>query len=189
MPFSEPLILQILMRWRTRISAAVWLHLRDAHASEDIFQNVVIKAMTHEMSFENESALLSWALISARREAIDWIRRNHIEKKFLSQLASEMLESDWLRDEDSKFGSRADALQACLERAPLDARRMLRLRYFEGLSCGDVADQMGIGLQTVYKRLSRLHQSLRLCIETNLGRVDSTLQKLDPQRGTQHEAS
>ncbi len=46
MPLSESLILQTLMRWRTRISAAVWLNLRDVHTAEDIFQNVVLKAMT-----------------------------------------------------------------------------------------------------------------------------------------------
>ncbi len=50
------------MRWRTRISAAVWLNLRDVHAAEDIFQNVVLKAMTRDVVFDTESALLSWAL-------------------------------------------------------------------------------------------------------------------------------
>jgi hypothetical protein len=58
---SESDILQTLMKWRTRVSAAAWIVLRDAHAAEDIFQNVPLKAMTREVSFETESALISWA--------------------------------------------------------------------------------------------------------------------------------
>ena len=44
------------MRWRTRLSAAAWLVVRDAHAAEDIFQNVAVKAMTREARFEAEGS-------------------------------------------------------------------------------------------------------------------------------------
>ena len=63
---SEPDILQTLMKWRTRVSAAAWVVVRDAHAAEDVFQNAALKAMPREVSFENESALMSWAFITAR---------------------------------------------------------------------------------------------------------------------------
>ena len=44
----------------------------------------------------------------------------------------------------------------------------VRLRYFEDNSCGEVAKKLGTGLNAVYKRLSRLHQSLKDCIELRL---------------------
>jgi DNA-directed RNA polymerase specialized sigma24 family protein len=43
---SEHDILKRLMGQRDRVSAAAWLVVRDAHAAEDIFQNVALKAMT-----------------------------------------------------------------------------------------------------------------------------------------------
>jgi len=79
MSLQEQDILQTLMAWRTRVSAAAWVIVRDAHAAEDIFQNVAIKAMTSEVSFATASALLSWAFITARREGIDWLRRHKRE--------------------------------------------------------------------------------------------------------------
>jgi RNA polymerase sigma factor (sigma-70 family) len=79
MNLSEPEILQALMKSRTRLSAAAWVVARDTHAAEDIFQNVALKAMTREVSFESEGALLSWAFITARREGIDWLRRQRRE--------------------------------------------------------------------------------------------------------------
>jgi DNA-directed RNA polymerase specialized sigma24 family protein len=45
------------------------------------------------------------------------------------------------------------------------------LRYFDGHSCEEVAQQLGIGLNAIYKRVSRLHESLKDCIEEKLSRA------------------
>ena len=91
---SEPDMLQSLMKWRTRVSAAAWVVVQDAHAAEDIFQNVALKAMTREVSFENECALMSWAFITARREGIDWLRRHQREALGLDAEILELLEQE-----------------------------------------------------------------------------------------------
>ena len=67
MALSEQEILKFLMQSRERIAAAVWVVVRDAHVAEDIFQNTVLKAVTKEVSFDADAALLSWAFIAARR--------------------------------------------------------------------------------------------------------------------------
>jgi len=71
-------------------------------------------------------------------------------------------------------GSKIEALEDCLAEAPEAARRLLRLRYFDGNSCEEVAEQMGIGLNAIYKRISRLHQSLKECIQGKLGQPGGT---------------
>ena len=71
MPLDHETILRHLFAARQRLSAVAWLIVRDAHAAEDIFQNVALKSVTKEVSFEHEGALLSWATVSAKREAID----------------------------------------------------------------------------------------------------------------------
>lgn len=165
---SKPDILQALMKWRTRISAAAWLVVHDAHAAEDIFQNVALKAMTREVSFENEAALMSWTFITARREGIDWLRRHQRETLCLDAEILELLEHEWQSEEAHPAGAKVEALQECLAAAPESARRLLKLRYFDGYSCEEVAEQMGIGLNAIYKRVSRLHESLKECIEGKL---------------------
>jgi RNA polymerase sigma-70 factor (ECF subfamily) len=172
MSLKEQDILQTLMAWRTRVSAAAWVIVRDTHAAEDIFQNVAIKAMTSEVSFETESALLSWAFITARREGIDWLRRHKRETLCLDTEILELLEHEWQSEPSPPTGERIEALQDCLEAAPESSRRLLKLRYFEGYSCEEVAKQMGIGLNTIYKRISRLHESLKGCIEGKLANAD-----------------
>jgi len=168
MNLSEHDILQALMRARVRLSAAAWLVVRDTHASEDIFQNVALKAMTREVNFESEAALMSWAFITARREGIDWLRRHQRETFCLDAEILELLEREWQSEAAHPAGAKVEALQDCLAAAPESARRLLKLRYFDGYTCEEVAEQMGLGLNAIYKRISRLHESLKECIEGKL---------------------
>lgn len=171
MPLTETHILQTLMQARTRVSAVAWLVVRDAHAAEDIFQNVALKAMTRGVQFENEAALLSWSFITARREGIDWLRRHQREATGLDADLLEQLEHEWQADAAHPAGAKMEALQDCLAGAPASARQLLKLRYFDGYSCEEVAERMGIGLNAIYKRVSRLHESLKDCIEGKLSRA------------------
>ena len=173
MNLGESEILQVLMQCRTRLAAAVWLVVRDTHAAEDIFQNVTLKAMTRGACFESEAALMSWAFITARREGIDWLRRHEREALGLDAEILDLLDRDWQSAPPHPGGARIDALRDCLAAAPEAARRLLKLRYFDGYSCEEVAAQMGIGLNAIYKRVSRLHESLKRCIENKLaGRTE-----------------
>ena len=163
------------MKSRTRLSAAAWMVVRDTHMAEDIFQNVALKAMTRGVSFETESALLSWAFISARREGIDWLRRHQREALGLDEEILNLLDREWQAAPSLPSGAKIEALQECLASAPEGARRLLKLRYFDGCNCEEVAAQMGLGLNAVYKRISRLHESLRQCVEGRLTRMGDTL--------------
>jgi RNA polymerase sigma factor (sigma-70 family) len=173
MPLIEADVLHLLMRWRTRISAAAWVVARDAHVSEDIFQNVAIKALTKGVQFETEAALLSWAFITARREALDWIKHYRREIAALDAEILETMERNWINHPLPPTDARVEALQDCLISIPSESKRILTLRYAQGHSCEEVAKAMGIGLAAIYKRLSRLHESLRLCVEGKLSTFNS----------------
>ena len=95
MALSEQGILQRLMSQRDRISAAAWLVVRDAHIAEDIFQNVALKALAKEVAFDSDGALMSWAFITARREGIDWLRRQKNAPVSLDETILELLEAEW----------------------------------------------------------------------------------------------
>jgi DNA-directed RNA polymerase specialized sigma24 family protein len=66
-----------------------------------------------------------------------------------------------------------EALRSCLQTLPAKSSQLLRLRYFEGKACGEVAEKLGMGLDAVYKRLSRVHQGLKTCIELRLQKLEA----------------
>jgi RNA polymerase sigma-70 factor (ECF subfamily) len=168
MPLSEKEILRFLMQSRERISAAAWLVVKDAHVAEDIFQNTVLKAVTKDVSFEAEAALFSWAFITARRDSLNWFRKHGRELVGIDEDILTLIHQDWQNDHLNPKGNRFELLRDCMEELPQKSEKILRLRYFEGLSCGEIADSISITLDAVYKRLSRIQNSLRKCVELKM---------------------
>jgi RNA polymerase sigma-70 factor, ECF subfamily len=165
MALSQEDIVRALFTVRPRISASVWLVVRDTQTAEDIFQDTSIKALTRGGPFETVGQLLSWAQVTARHAAIDWLRRRRPEWITLEGDVLDLLESQATLLPE---GARVDALRECLETVPPRSRQMLELRYFDGRSCDQVAETLGIKLSAVYQRLSRLHGALKECIERRM---------------------
>ena len=168
MPLSEKEILRFLMQSRERISAAAWLVVKDAHVAEDIFQNTVLKAVTKDVNFDAEAALFSWAFITARRDSLNWFRKHRRESVGIDEDILTLIHQDWQNDHLNPKGNRFELLRDCMEELPQKSEKILRLRYFEGLSCGEIADSISITLDAVYKRLSRIQNSLRKCVELKM---------------------
>jgi RNA polymerase sigma-70 factor (ECF subfamily) len=80
----------------------------------------------------------------------------------------ELIEGQWPSPADGGEAQRVEALRQCVGALGADARRMLDLRYSQGRACAEVGRELGVGLEAVYQRLSRLHRSLRQCIEKRL---------------------
>jgi len=126
-----------------------------------------VRALSKAGPFEHAGQLLSWAQVTVRHEAIDVMRRRQPEWIGLDSDVLDLIDSEW-STEPVAAGGRLDALHDCLAAMPPTPRRLLELRYFEGLSCGDVAQTLGLGLEAVYQRLSRLHRALADCVEKRL---------------------
>ena len=109
---SESETIQTLMQARSRIAAAAWLLTRDYHASEDCFQNVVLKAMTKEVSFPNQAGLISWAFVVIRRDAMDWLDRRGRKVAMLDENVLSMMDRHRLAPSTESL--RTAALQECI---------------------------------------------------------------------------
>lgn len=168
MPLDHETTLRHLFAARQRLSAAVWLIVRDAHAAEDIFQSVALKSVTTHATFEHEGALLSWATVSAKREAIDWLRKRKPETLGLDPDVLDLLDHEWHTKSAAPEGPRMEALRECLDAVPAQSRRLIELRYFSGKSCQEIADTLGAGVEAIYQRLSRLNRQLKRCVDQRL---------------------
>lgn len=169
MALSQEDVVRTLLAARTRISASAWMVVRDVQAAEDIFQNLSVKALSGGSRFELEAQLISWAQITARHEALNWLRSRKSRAVSLDDAVLELVASEWDGDgADRKEGRRVEALRDCLGTLPSGSRQILDLRYSEERSCADISSVLGIGLDAVYQRLSRLHRAVRQCTERRL---------------------
>jgi RNA polymerase sigma-70 factor (ECF subfamily) len=158
--------LQHLIREQVRITASVVAVLGDAHAADDVYQQVVLSVLKTGHTFQDETHLLAWALRAARHIALAQRRRRPAH--LLDAAALDALEAHWQTAPVAGPPARADALERCLARLPAADRELLRLRYEGGLSCGEVAGRLGRSAEAVYQAFSRLHRKLRECVNSRL---------------------
>src|SRR5436190_2047167 len=169
MALTQEDVVRMLLAARTRISASAWIVVRDVQAAEDIFQNLTVKALSGATPFGMEAQLVSWAHITARHEALNWIRARKGRALSLDEAVLDLVASEWDgKDVDRKEGRRVEALRECLATLPSGSRQILDLRYSDERSCAEIARDLGIGLDAVYQRLSRLHRAIKHCTERRL---------------------
>lgn len=178
MPLDHETILKHLFEARQRLSGVAWLMVRDAQAAEDLFQNVALKSVTKNVSFEHEGALLSWAMVSIKREAIDWLRKRKPETLGLEPEVLDLISEEWSTHPQPE-GQRMEALRECLASVPEKSRQLLHLRYFDGHSCDEVARKVGANVDAVYQRLSRLHRQLKQCVEQKVAAASAAFPASD----------
>lgn len=159
-------IAAVLFSQRLPLTAYIATVTRDFHVSEDIFQEVCVKAVSRENEFETAEHLIHWARVVGKNRAIDVLRARHGHYSGLSDSLLATLADEWPRK--AQADGLAEALSACLERLTANNRELLRLRYFERRSCPDVAALMGRKLETIYQALARVHKSLGDCMRARL---------------------
>lgn len=161
-------IVQVLLRERLRVTALAVTVVRDVHAADDIFQQIVLAALEARSHFRDADHVLAWAFRAARHRALDLARGRH-----LRSLPDEVLDLLEARCSDPAAAPGSDlgeALHHCLDRLGPPARELLRMKYADGLAAAAIADKTRRTVGAVYQNLCRIHRSLRECVERELAR-------------------
>ena len=165
---TENDIVTILLRERVRLSAYAWSIVRDTHVVEDLIQEVIVKALANRAKIKNEGHLLAWSRTTLRNQAIDYLRKHRGRVVTLEDDTLELLHENMRSRESAGTSARKDALHQCVSKLPEKSRKVLNLRYQEGMKGAVVAERLNRTVDAVYQTLSRLHRQLRKCIESRL---------------------
>jgi RNA polymerase sigma-70 factor (ECF subfamily) len=126
-------------------------------AWEEIFQETLIAAAQSYSRFQNRASFFTWLCAIANHEIADYYRKQKIKSllfshfPWLEQLAEEALgpEQFLLRKE---LILKVKKTLACLNEG---YQRVLRLRYYQGLSVSQIAQKLHVSYKTIESRLSR----------------------------------
>jgi RNA polymerase sigma-70 factor (ECF subfamily) len=134
--------------------------LGDRSTAEDVLQQVLIEVWERGASYDPERAgLLTWVLTIARSRAVDELRRRVPEPIDPAGLTNRL--------EAANSGeSETDQLLEQWEEAHL-----LRLRFYDGLSQSEIAENTGVALGTVKTKMVNGLCQLRDLLEAEEGVV------------------
>lgn len=132
----------------------VWRIMRNVADTDEVIQNVLLKAWQKFGTFRNESKLSSWVCRIAVNEAYDQKRKNRKEREVCAQIG----------DNPSADGVNETllcALDHAVEALPANFRQALLLTVVEGLSAERAAALSECNLNTFYWRVSKAKTLLR----------------------------
>ena len=129
-----------------------FVHLKNKYDTEDIFQNVYLKYLLHEKTFESNEHEKAWfarVTINACKDQLRYLSR----RKWVSLEA--FGEESVVLDEQSK-----EILEVVLK-LPEKYRNVIYLFYYEEYSAVEIAKILGKKENTIYTWLSRAKEILR----------------------------
>jgi len=170
---DESTTIRILIRERIKILSYIDSFLGDLQLSEDCFQDVCAAAVARDESFEDETHLLRWALRVGRNKSVDLARKRSRQPVILDD---DSLEGQWVAEEtppSDQQAQRIQTLRQCLDSLTENSRRIVQLRYVEGMKSGRIAESLGRKVESIYRALTRAHVALRECMEQKLQQPSS----------------
>lgn len=157
---------RLLVTHRAMLLGYIAAIVRDRDLTEDVFQNVALVVVDKAEAFATDNDFPPWARRVARLEALTALRRLRKAPTLVDPSLIDVLERDW-EATDGPSPEEA-ALRACLEGLSPYARRLIELRYADGLSGVAVAEHLNRSRNTVYVALSRAYRCLAACVRRRL---------------------
>jgi RNA polymerase sigma-70 factor (ECF subfamily) len=129
-------------------------HLPDPESTDDVLSEIMLASVKAIQTVDGKSSLTTLIYAIAQRKLTDFWRRRQspqaLESSNLPEVES-LQESSQNRVEFSEVMSRLGEVE----------RRVLMLRYQEGLSISEIAETMGYSFKAVESLLSRARQHLK----------------------------
>lgn len=129
-----------------------FVHLKNRDDSEDVFQNVYMKYLLHEGSFDSIEHEKAWFARVTINACTDWLRYFSRRKWLPLEVVDE--------EKGSLDDTSAELLETVLS-LPEKYRNVIYLYYYEEYSAVEIAKILGKKENTIYTWLSRAKEILR----------------------------
>ena len=170
MAIDEGTLAQLLVREHDKLASYAWSLVRDDHLVDDILQELALVAIRKRQEIVDEQHFLAWMRVTCRRTALDTLKRRNRRPHPLGEAVLDLLDAHWAEHDQTPSADLAEALRLCLEQLTPYARRLVQMRYGEGLKTSRIAGALGRNVATIYVAITRVHQTLGDCIRGRMAK-------------------
>jgi RNA polymerase sigma-70 factor (ECF subfamily) len=146
--------------------------VRDLAATEDLLQEVWLRLAEAAEREEPIADPAKWCRGVARNLILHYWREQRTAKVLAD---SELLDlvAQALDENPDPWADRRRALQECIDQLPPPARRLLEMKYDQGMSFAAMAERLHRSIDSLKMAMSRLRRALLECAERRLRLAES----------------
>ena len=126
-------------------------HVGDEDVAKDIVQDIFFKLFESSRSLPDNFQLKSWFYKVARNAAVDYLRHLQVEDKYKFLMAEAMIIDEQVYDK----------VNLAIESLPEQCRLIIKLNVLEGKKYQEIAEELGITINTIRTQVSRGYKKLR----------------------------
>jgi RNA polymerase sigma-70 factor (ECF subfamily) len=153
------------------VRAYVYAATRGHRDTDDVIQEVWQIVCRKIGDYDPSRSFRAWVLGITRLQVLKWRQAQARSREILLDPDVLDLLADTAAAEEEELSLRGQYLRDCLSRMPVSGRRLLQLRYFEGLRSADIAEKLKRNVGAVDMAFVRLRRALRVCIEGKLAQT------------------
>jgi RNA polymerase sigma-70 factor, ECF subfamily len=135
--------------------------------ADDIFQETSVELWRKIGLFQPGTNFRAWAYQMAYHKVLDH-RRKQGRRHLLDEEAFHAIARDALLITAENTSQREEALGHCLKKLPKADRQLIDRRYRAAQSPKQIAEQTSRSVHSIYRALTRIHESLSNCVRQTL---------------------
>lgn len=159
---KQDMLEEIYRRNLDTVYRVCWLYMKNKSDTEDAVSDTFVRLMRSDVSFESCEHEKAWLIAAARNICKDVLKSPKYRNEPLDE---NMLTGDTLTDETL----------ITVKELPEKYRTAVYLYYYEGYSCGEIADMLGTVKSTVISRLARGRKILKKIIGGDIDEAEKSV--------------
>jgi RNA polymerase sigma-70 factor (ECF subfamily) len=169
-PEKSTLFLPLFIRFERRLYAFIFTLLPRRADADDLLQETSLVMWDKFDPADPPKDFLAWGRQIAYHKVLDFFKKSRRSHARLSQLFLERITISIGQNQDPQPEDRREALARCIEKLSPRARDILTYRFVQGATTQSTAALLGKSVDSVYKALAKLRQSLFDCTQKLIAR-------------------
>lgn len=166
-PLSEAVFVQLLSKHQRHLSSFI-RSLVPTHAdADDVMQETSLALWEKRQHYDPERDYFAWACGVAHIQVLRHRRKTATDKLWFNDDVLDLLASQMI-EEAKLFEFRRDALDKCVERLPGADRKIVELRYQDGMTLDVMSQRVGASARSIQRSMARIRRVLHRCILATL---------------------
>ncbi len=157
--YTEKQFEEAFRQYYPRLVAFIERHVGDTAQAQDLAQDVFFKLYESSSDFPNTSSLKSWLYTTSRNIAIDYLRHLKVEDNYQLLTAEALM---YTTDIDEGINETlVKKINEALNALPEQCRQIVKMNITDGYKYSEIAEILGISVNTVRTQISRGYKKLR----------------------------
>jgi RNA polymerase sigma factor (sigma-70 family) len=157
--------------WQIRLFRFVFRLTENREASADVTQECWLAVVRGIRKLNDPALFRAWLFRIAANKCADWIRQEQRARKTNDELSaevgSEKIDYSAIVDSGEEFDE-ITQLRRALRKLPSEQRKILNMRYLDGIKTDEIAHALAIPAGTVKSRLHHARKALRALIDKTI---------------------